>query len=77
MKAIFSQRIQRFENQFLDEGGDVAIADDAELISLLRTGACTAGAGDVDQESTVALLDGISGQAAADRQRARASHRSG
>ena len=57
----------RFEHEFFDEGCDVRIAHDAELVRLLRAGACAAGMGDVDHNLAIALLDRIRGQTAAYR----------
>src|ERR1700722_11759195 len=60
-------RVQRFENEFLDEGGNVQIADDSESGRLLRTGAGAAGSDDVEAEAAVALFNRISSESAAGR----------
>ncbi len=41
--AVFGSK-----NKFFNEGGDVAIADDSELVGLLGAGAGAAGFGDID-----------------------------
>src|SRR5579862_3208528 len=55
---------RRFEHKLFDEGCDVCIAHDAELVWLLCAGSCAAGMRGVDHNLAIALLDRIRGQTA-------------
>ena len=59
--------VQGFENQLLDKCGDVTVTDHAELVSLLRASPGAPGPAHVNEDSTVALGNGVRDQAAADR----------
>ena len=59
--------IDGFEHQLLDEGGNAAVADHAQLIGGFRAGPGPAGADDVEPEASLAFFQRIGGKAAADR----------
>src|SRR5437016_860448 len=57
----------RFQNEFLDEGGDIAIADDPETIGLMGAGTGASRAENVKVQTPVAFFDRVGRKAAADR----------
>src|SRR5258708_23595829 len=57
--------INRFEDKLFDEGGNIAIADDAEVVGFLRARADATWVSNVEMDSAMAFFAGISGEAAA------------
>ena len=67
--------VEGLENEFLDEGGNTAIADHSQAECALCAGSATAGARHVDLDSACALSDWIGGETTADRRSGRRSVR--